>query len=146
MTRIRNRAGVIAIAALCTGIVVTGTAYAYWTTTGTGSGSSESTSTVTLSLTLTAGSGLYPGATSNVSAQVNNTSTSGALTITSLVQNGNTTVQTVGKGTCTATVVTFTAGTLPPTSVAAGSNASVPGTVTMSTAALDGCQGTTFSI
>lgn len=122
-----------------------GAAFVYFTSSGSGSGTTNA-GTVTLTTNVTAGSGLYPGGSVGVTVQLNNTSASAALTISSLSQNGSATIQTAGKGTCTSTVVTFTPGTLPATPIAAGSSANVPGTVSMTPAALDGCQGTTFSI
>jgi hypothetical protein len=130
--------------ALCTAIGA-GAAYGYFTSSGSGSGSA-STGTVTLTTNVMAGSGLYPGGSVSVIVKLNNTSASAALTISSLSQNGSATVQTAGKGTCTPSVVTFTAGSLPGNPVGAGSFANVSGTVSMTSAALDGCQGTTFSI
>ena len=122
-----------------------GTAYAYFTSSGQGSGAAT-TGTVTLTTNVTAGSGLYPGGSVGVTVRLNNTSASAALTITSLVQNGSATIQTAGKGTCTPSVVSFAAGSLPGSPIGVGSFANVSGTVSMTTAALDGCQGTTFSI
>lgn len=132
------------IGALVVGLCV-GTAYAYFTSSGQGSGAT-STGTVTLTTNVTAGSGLYPGGSVGVTVKLNNTSAAAALTITSLTQSGTATIQTAGKGTCTPSVVTFTAGSLPGSPISSGSFANVPGTVSMTTAALDGCQGTTFSI
>ncbi len=142
--RRRARLLIGAVAALTIGLGA-GAAYAYFTSSGNGSGAA-STGTVTLTATVTAGSGLYPGGSVGVTVKLNNTSASAALTITSLIQNGSATVQTAGKGTCTPGVVTFTVGSLPGSPIGAGSFANVPGTVAMTTAALDGCQGTTFSI
>lgn len=122
-----------------------GPAFAYFASHGSGAGAGKA-GTVSLSATVTAGSGLYPGATAPVTVVVKNTSASTALTLESLAQNGTTAIQTAGKGTCDPSVVTFTAGALPTGSVSAGSSVSVTGTVTMATAAADGCQGTTFSI
>jgi hypothetical protein len=123
----------------------TGSAYAYFTSSGHGSGTA-STGTVALTTTVTAGSGLYPGGSIGVTVTLNNTSSGAALTITSLTQNGTATVQTTGKGTCDPSVVAFTTGTLPGSPISAGQHANVSGTVSMTTAAADGCQGTTFSI
>jgi hypothetical protein len=121
-------------------------AWAYWTTHGSGTGSAT-TGTVSMSLTLVTSIGLAPGIPVIVAVTVNNTSPSGAVTLTSLQQNGNTTITTSGKGpSCSAGVVTFVAGTLPTTPITAGASASINGTVTMSTAAADDCQGATFSI
>ena len=142
--RRRTQLFIGAVAALTIGLGA-GAAYAYFTSSGNGTGVA-SAGTVTLTATVTAGSGLYPGGSTGVTVKVSNTSASAALTITSLIQNGSATIQTAGKGTCTPSVVTFAAGSLPGSPIGAGSFANVPGTVTMTTAALDGCQGTTFSI
>ncbi len=142
--RRRARLLIGAVAALTIGLGV-GAAYAYFTSSGSGSGTA-STGSVTLTTNVTAGSGLYPGGSVSVTVKLNNASASAALTISSLSQNGSATIQTVGKGTCTPSVVTFTAGSLPGSPIGAGSFANVSGTVSMTSAALDGCQGTTFSI
>lgn len=120
-------------------------AYAYFTSQGWGTGGGQ-VGTVSLSTTATAGTGLYPGDKAPVTVVIKNTSAATALTLKSLIQNGATTVQTVGSATCDATVVTFAAGTLPTDPISAGASVNVPGTVTMGTAAATGCQGATFSI
>lgn len=129
------------------GIAIGGTTHAYWTSPTPGSGAGATgTTTVAISATTSGVSGLYPGASVPVAVTVKNNSTTAGVKITSLVQSGATVIQTPGKGTCNAGVVSFTAGTLPSGTLAAGQSTTAPGTVQMTAAAADGCQGTTFAI
>jgi hypothetical protein len=75
-----------------------------------------------------------------------NTSGAGSLTVTSLSQSGAATIQSPGKGSCNASVVTFVLGALPTGMLAPNQTATANGTVTMSTGAADGCQDTMFAI
>lgn len=135
-------AGILSVAAT---VALTGTAYAVWSSTGSGS-HSDTGSTVSITLTPVAVStGLYPGSSSAVSVTVTNTSASHPLTVTALTA-GPTTISAAGKGSCVATTVSFVAGTLPETPLAPDASVSVPGTVSMAANAVDGCQGTSFSI
>jgi hypothetical protein len=134
-----------AMGATIIAVACAGTADAFWASTGHGSGTST-TSTISLSANVTTISGLYPGATIPVSVTLKNTSTSGALTISALSQAGATTIQTAGKGSCNAAVVSFSPATLPSGTLAPNQTGIATGSVTMTTAAADGCQGTTFSI
>jgi hypothetical protein len=122
-----------------------GTADAYWSGHGGGTGSGTS-GTIALTASVTTVSGLYPGATVPVTVTLKNTSTVGNLSITALSQSGATAIQTAGKGSCSPSVVSFTVGTLPSGTIAPNQTAAATGSVTMTTAAADGCQGTTFSI
>lgn len=141
----RSGAAVVVTATLAILVAGTGSAYAYWRTTGLGSGA-NTTGTVSLTVSVSAGSGLSPGGSVPVSVTVNHTSVSGTFTVQSLLQNGTAAVATVGKGpSCLPSVVTFTAGSLP-SPIAHGASGVVSGTVSMSTAAADDCQGATFSI
>ena len=140
-----QRGAVVVLGAAIIAVAGAGTAAAYWKGAGTGS-ATTATGTTSLTATVTPVSGLYPGASVPVTVTVKNTSAAASLKVTSLSQAGATTVQTAGKGTCNATVVSFTAGTLPTTVMAPNQTLAVPGTVSMTAAAADGCQGTTFAI
>lgn len=140
-----QRGAIIAMGAAIIAVGSAGTADAYWSSTGTGTGTT-STGTVSLTAALTASSGIYPGATVPVSVTLKNTSAGGAMTIISLSQSGAATIQTSGKGACNPSVVSFTSGTLPSGSIAPNQTAVATGSVTMTAAAADGCQGATFSI
>ena len=142
---VRVRLGVIAIGTILLVLMAGGAAYAYFT--GSGSGTGRATvGTVSISVTLNAGSGLFPGGSTGVTVAVTNTSTSQSLTVTSLVQSGGAIIQTAGKGACDPTVVTFTSTSLPSSPITHGGSANATGTVSMTAAAADGCQGSTFSL
>ena len=124
-------------------LLASGTSYAFLSTTGTGSGAA-STGTVTLTASTVAGAGLYPGGSAAVSVTVTNTSASARLVVISIAGSG--TSVTGGKGTCDPSVVSFTVGSLPGTSIAPGASASYSGTVAMTAAAGDGCQSGSFTV
>jgi hypothetical protein len=122
-----------------------GTADAYWKGVGTGS-STVSTGTVSLTATVSPVAGLYPGGSVPVTVTVKNTSTAASMKLSSLAQTGAATIHTAGKASCDPSVVSFSAGTLPTAAIAPNATASAPGSVNMTTAAADGCQGATFAI
>ena len=137
-----RRVGIVAgVTAMGTSV---GVAWGYFTSDGSGTGSAAAT-TLALSAEVSPQSGLYPGAQVPVTVTVNNDSPSASFRVTDLTA-GATLIHTAGKGSCDATAVTFTPGTLPVAAVAAGDSVDVPGTVSMSLDADDGCQATTFSI
>jgi hypothetical protein len=140
-----QRGAIVALGAAIVAVGCTGAAQAYWSAPGAGTGTAAS-GTVSLTATVTPVSGLYPGSSIPVSVTLKNTSAAGGLSVTGLSQAGSTTIQTAGKGTCTPSVVSFTAGTLPTGSIAPNQTTAAPGTVTMTAAAADGCQGATFAI
>src|ERR1700761_1979242 len=100
-----QRGATIAMGAAIIAVACTGTAKAYWSSPGTGTGTAP-TGTISLTVTTTSITGLYPGATLPVTVTLKNTSGAGNLTVTSLSQSGSATIQTAGKGTCNAAVVT----------------------------------------
>ncbi|HEX3898949.1 MAG TPA: hypothetical protein VHW74_07235 [Mycobacteriales bacterium] len=140
-----RRGPLAAMGAAIIAVACTGTAKAYWSGHGTGAGTGA-TGTISLNASVTVVSGLYPGATVPVSVTLKNTSAAGNLTITALSQSGATTIQTAGKGSCNPSVVTFAVGALPSGALAPNQTGTATGSVTMTTAAADGCQGTTFAI
>jgi hypothetical protein len=145
MSTTMQRGVIVALGAALITAASAGTAEAYWKSTGSGSGTAG-TSTVTISATVTGVSGLYPGASVPVTVALKNTSATAGATIVSLVQSGSATIQTAGKGSCAASVVSFTLGTLPSGRLSPGQSGNATGTASMTTAAADGCQGTTFAI
>ncbi len=136
-----HRLPVVAAGAVAATLMATGTAVAYWTSTGTGTGSATA-GTISLSVANQSVTGLYPGGSVTVSFDVTNTSASGALDVTGVSQDSVNT-ETTG---CTAANVAFTPTAPLPTGIAAGGTGTVTGTVTMSAAAENACQGATFSI
>ncbi|HWA68076.1 MAG TPA: hypothetical protein VG899_17065 [Mycobacteriales bacterium] len=139
-----KRGTAVALALVAIGAAGAGTANAYWSGRAAGTGGS-STGTVTLAVTTAPLAGLYPGGNVAVSVTLKNT-TSGNLTVTSLTQSGTATIQTTGKGSCNPAVVTFAVGALPSGALTPGQSGTATGTVSMTTAAADGCQGTTFVV
>ncbi|HEX3707386.1 MAG TPA: hypothetical protein VHV76_12225 [Mycobacteriales bacterium] len=145
LTVTMQRGVIVALGAAIVAVACAGTADAYWSSTGHGS-ATAATGTTTLTASITPVSGLYPGAVVPVSVALKNTSSAAGLTVTSLTQSGSTTIQTAGKGSCSPTVVSFVAGMLPSGTISANQTVTASGSVTMTTAAADGCQGATFAI
>lgn len=144
-SRAIHRGLIVAMGTAIAAVMWFGTADAYWSSHGQGT-ASAGTSTVTITATVTTITGLYPGTSVPVTVVLKNTSATAGATFTSLVQSGTATVQSAGKGSCTPSVVSFTLGTLPSGRIAPGQSGNATGTVSMTTAAADGCQGTTFAI
>jgi len=117
-------------------------ATAYWRAPGTGTGSAAS-GQVTLTAGAVPASGLYPGASQQVTITVSASAAAGTVTVTS-VQPGTAAVS-AGAGTCTAAAVTV-AVTSPLPAALNGGTVVLTGTVSMATTAEDGCQGRTFTI
>ncbi|HVY11914.1 MAG TPA: hypothetical protein VHB18_17385 [Mycobacteriales bacterium] len=140
-----QRGATIALGTAIVAVAFTGTATAYWRVSGGGS-TTVATGTVSLTATVSPVAGLYPGGNVPVTITVKNTSAAAGMKLTSISQAGAATVQTAGKGTCNASVVSFTSGTLPTTTIAPNTTVAAPGSVAMSSTAADGCQGTTFAI
>lgn len=140
LTRATGMAGVVVLAAL----LVAGPSMAFMSTTSTGAGAA-STGTMTLTASAVAGANLYPAGSAAVTVTVTNTSPAAPLTVTTIVGNGVASVSG-SKGSCDASVVTFTAASLPGTAIAHGASATYAGTVAMSAAASDGCQSGSFAL
>jgi hypothetical protein len=140
-----QRGATVALGAAIIAVACTGTARAYWSGHGGGIGASA-TGTIALTVSTTPVAGLYPGSSIAVTVTLKNTSAAGNLAVTSLSQSGTATIQTAGKGTCNPAVVSFAVGTLPVGSLAPNQTATASGTVSMTSAAADGCQGATFAI
>ncbi|HVW81276.1 MAG TPA: hypothetical protein VHB69_10105 [Mycobacteriales bacterium] len=139
-----KRTSAVALGLALIAVAGTGTATAYWSGRAAGTGHS-STGTVAIAVTTSPVAGLYPGGSVAVSVTLKN-STAGSLTVTALTQSGTATIQSAGKGTCNPAVVTFAPGTLPSGPLSAGQSGTATGTVSMTTAAADGCQGTAFVV
>jgi hypothetical protein len=146
----RNRRFMLAISAAClVAGLGAGAAYAYFTSSGSGSGGASvgSMQTVTLAAaTATPKTSLLPGATGDVTLEVDNPN-SFPVTLVNVTQAGAITADS-GHPSCTDTAVTFTnqtslGQTVPPSSTV---TVDLPGAVAMGQASSPGCQGATFSI
>lgn len=143
LRRYTARMAIVTVGASVGVCVASGAAVAYWSAPGVGAGSAV-TGSVALTATAVTSAGLYPDASVPVTVSVKNNSATASLKITSL--QAGATQQTAGNLSCNASSVSFVAGTLPTTPLTPGGSVDVPGTVTMSLAALNECQGATFSI
>lgn len=148
----RTRAWLVAAVAVTAVVGAGGTAHAYWTTRGAGSGTS-STATAATSVTLSAGTAtgaLRPGGTVTLATTASNPNAT-PLRISSLVLDttrGSSGFAITGaSGTCSASSFAFTASATGWTVPANGSTTiSLPGALTMATAAPTGCQGATVTV
>lgn len=146
-----RRATTILVSAVAIAVLAGTAAYAVWSTSGTGSGTAGATSSQGLTVSSAASvSGLYPTATnvSGGSITVSNPNPF-KVAITTPLTFGVTSVSG-NSSTCTASTVSFTAGTPSPTVIPAKSGstngtATIPYTASMTNAAEDGCQGATFT-
>jgi hypothetical protein len=104
-------------------------AYAYWTASGTGAGQATvgSDSGVTINITNT-GAALYPGGSATVTFQVQNNSSSSAVMVGRVVQDGSVTGLPAG---CSAADFSFAAVTLNESIPASGSTPNRTGTLSM---------------
>jgi hypothetical protein len=140
-----------AVTVMVLGIVSLG--YAAWTSSGNGTGFAQASSAQALnSVTVSAGSAnLYPGATADLTLKLNNPNPY-PVTVTSVTGNGTITADTshatCGQDAGHPTGVTFTGQTGLSISVPANATADapVPGSVHMSNASDNSCQGATFTI
>jgi hypothetical protein len=127
-----------------------GAAWAYFRAPGSGTANATTGTMTAVTLSATAGSPstpLYPGATGDVSLEVNNPN-SYAVTLVSVTGNGTITPD-AGHSACTTTGVTFSNQTGLNMTVPAGATndrIDLGGAVSMSTSSSNGCQGATFSI
>jgi hypothetical protein len=140
------RKATVVLLAVLAGLLATGVAYAFWTTTGSGSGSAHATTAAGLTTSpATTTAQLYPGATADAKVTINNTNPF-AVTVTDIV--GGTITASGGIGTCSVTGVTFTDQHAVADIVGANSSTTftLTGTVSMSNASDNGCQGATFTI
>jgi hypothetical protein len=127
-----------------------GAAWASFASSGSGTGPGVTGTLRTVTLSATAGSSstpLYPGATGDVSLEVDNANAY-AVTLVSVTGNGTVTAD-AGHPTCTTTGVTFSNQTGLSTTIPGGASNDhilLPGAVSMNAASSNGCQGATFSI
>lgn len=141
-----GRLGVAGIAATALVITLTDVSYAYYTSHGSGAGTAT-TGTVTITLPTPAPtlSGLYPGITDvPVQVAVTNPNASAAVVLKSVTSD----TITVDHSGCSASAITFTPAASLNTPIPANTTSSpvTIGSVKMSTAAEDACQGATFMI
>lgn len=157
MSRFIPRRRMLALAATCSALIVTGLVFAAWLTSGSGSatakaGSSQALSTVDASASTNAT--LYPGVTGDVTVKISNPNPF-AIRVTSVALNGQNSDITAdgGHASCSPTGVSFSNQTGLSVDVPAksgGTNgtatATLTGAASMSNASADGCQGATFTI
>jgi hypothetical protein len=139
----------IGVATVVTVLVSTGLAYGFWTVTGNGQADDKAVTAQTLTITAAASptADLFPGGTGALQFTVTNPNPFGV----SLTSLSTTTVTSSDPTNCPAANVTAAAGPTSITAIAVAAHAtspvqSVPGVVSMVTAAPNGCQGVTFTV
>jgi hypothetical protein len=150
----------VAVATGSAVVLAGGVAYAVWTATGSGSGAAKSATAQAITVTaVTPGTGdLYPGGTGAVAFTLTNANAYNTsftkLTAASVTSSDNTGACAAGNVSITPAIATAISGggyTLPSADAAnAGGTPSatytIPGLLTMSASAADGCQGRTFTV
>ena len=132
------------------GMIITAVAFAAWTANGTGSAESKAKSAQALTInTVTATAALYPTGTANLTYTVTNPNDY-KVNITLVEPNGAITVD-AGHSGCNVASVTLSAASFAQNFDVNGAGATsatqtLTGAVAMSNAALDACQGATFTI
>jgi hypothetical protein len=152
MLKLSTRSRLAALCAVAATLVGAGLVFAAWTTSGNGSGyakagSAQSLTTVDASATTSAT--LYPGATGDLTVKLSNPNAY-PVRVTSVSLNGsNADIAPDGAHSgCTTTGVSFSNQSGLSIDVPANgtAQATLPGSVSMSNASVDGCQGATFTI
>lgn len=139
------------VAAVLAAIASAGAAYAYFTSSGHGSGTTSVGSMSTVALQATAGtanSKLYPGGSGDLSFEVDNPNNY-AVTLVSVTGDGSISADSNHSSCTTAQVVTFTNQTGLTANIPANATnyqIDLAGVVSMTTAAVNSCQGATFSV
>ena len=147
--RTRRKIAVVFVAGIV-GMIVTAVAFAAWTANGTGSAESKAKSAQALTInTVTATADLYPTGTANLQYTVTNPNDY-KVNINLVEPNGAITVD-AGHSGCNVASVTLTAASYAQNFDVNGAGATsasqtLTGAVQMSNAALDACQGATFTI
>ena len=147
--RTRRKIAVVFVAGIV-GMIITAVAFAAWTANGTGSAESKAKSAQALTInTVTATAALYPTGTADLAYTVTNPNDY-KVNITLVEPNGAITVD-AGHSGCNAASVTLTAASFAQNfdvngAGATSANQTLTGAVAMSNAALDACQGATFTI
>ena len=128
----RKRLVLLGVVAVVAGMAAFG-AYAYWTASGTGAGTATvgTDSGVTIVVTNT-GAALYPGGSATITFHVQNDSSSSAVTVGKVVQDGPVTGLPVG---CSAADFSFGDVTLNESVAASGNGANHTGTLSMANTA-----------
>jgi len=128
----RKRLVLLGVVAVVAGMAAFG-AYAYWTASGTGAGTATvgTDSGVTIAVTNT-GAALYPGGSATITFHVQNDSSSSAVTVGKVVQDGPVTGLPVG---CSAADFSFADVTLNESVAASGNGANHTGTLSMANTA-----------
>jgi hypothetical protein len=149
--RLIGRKRIVVPAVVVAVMLISTVAYAAWSATGSGSANASAANAQGLSISSpVAASGLYPTGSVNVSVQFSNPN-SYAVTVTSVAQTSGQSITVDGAHSgCNASSVSFdnTAGASLSVRVPANSTASttLSNAVSMSNAAVDACQGATFSV
>jgi hypothetical protein len=128
----RKRLVLLGVVAVVAGMAAFG-AYAYWTASGTGAGTATvgTDSGVTIAVTNT-GAALYPGGSATITFHVQNDSSSSAVTVGKVVQDGPVTGLPVG---CSAADFSFADVTLNESVAASGNGPNHTGTLSMANTA-----------
>jgi hypothetical protein len=128
----RKRLAILGVVAVVAGMAAFG-AYAYWTASGTGAGTATvgTDSGVTIVVTNT-GAALYPGGSATITFHVQNDSSSSAVTVGKVVQDGPVTGLPGG---CSAADFSFGDVTLNESVAASGNGANHTGTLSMANTA-----------
>lgn len=143
----RMAVGMLAVAVVL--IAATDVSYAYYSSTGTGTGTAVTgTATITLGPPAATVAGLFPGDTvTGVTVNVTNSTAASVVLKTAVTGTILINLAVGATGTpCLLGDVSFVPDALPAGVVTHGQSVPVTGTVTMSTAAGNQCQGATFSI
>jgi hypothetical protein len=132
----------LAVVVTVVAILGVGVAYAAWTSTGTGTGTATAGTASSLTVTVGTASNLYPTGSVNVGFTVKNTDPYQVTLTNAHPQN-----ITVDAGHSACNVASVTAADVPLTDVlaAGATSASHNVALSMSNAAVDACQGATFT-
>ena len=115
-------------------------AYAVWSATGAGSTTATVGTTAALTASADVPASLYPGSSSTINVKVNNPNGFG-VDVTSISLGA----VTAANG-CSTAAITTTAPTGLPRTIPAGGSLTLTASISMSTAASNACQGTTFTL
>ena len=144
-TKLKRKVAMVALAAVT--LAAAGTAYAVWSSTGSGSGRAQALNAQTVTVTAATGTAdLYPGfADGDVYFTLTNPNPY-PVTFTSMAAG---TITSSNQAACAASLVTVDPATGLSLTVGADQTTgtqSIADVVNLSSAALDGCQGVTFTI
>jgi hypothetical protein len=146
MIKRNSRAAAVLVGAAGLVLLGSSTAYAFWTTSGSGTATGTAGTSSSLVVTGTANvTGLYPTATNVSGGSVSVRNDNPFKVSVSGASFGAVTVDTAHSA-CNASSVSFTPGTLPSSSINGnGGTTTITFTASMTNAAVDACQGATFT-